>query len=124
VLTIYGIVNCDSCRKARKWLEQHGTTYRFHDLRADGLDRGMLERWAKAAGWQSLLNTRSTSWRALPQDARSDVDERKSISLMLEHPTLVKRPVAELGQTVLVGFSADRYAAMTKQAPRISRCGQ
>jgi len=109
VLTLYGIPNCDTCRKARRFLEQEGVDYRFHDLREDGLDRATVERWVAAAGLDALLNRRSTTWRQLPAGDRDHLTESAAIELMLAHPTLVKRPVAEKGKNVRVGFNADVY---------------
>ena len=109
-LTIYGIPNCDTCRKARKYLDGNETGYRFHDVREDGLDRAMVATWARAVDWRKLLNTRSTTWRGLSEDLRSDVDERKAIELIAAHPTLLKRPVAVAGDRVEVGFSPEVYA--------------
>ena len=109
MLTIYGIPNCDTCRKARKWLEAEGVAHRFHDLREDGLDRAMLERWSTRVDWKKLLNTRSTTWRGLAAKEKQDLDAGKAIALMLEHPTLVKRPVAETGSNLIVGFSTGAY---------------
>ena len=109
MLTLYGIPNCDTCRKARRFLEQEGVDYRFHDLRADGLDRATVERWVAAAGVDALLNRRSTTWRQLPAGDRDQLTESAAIELMLAHPTLVKRPVAEKGKIVRVGFNADVY---------------
>jgi len=110
MLTIYGIKSCDKCRKARKWLETHGHEFHFHDLRNDGLDETLLRRWAAGVGWRSLLNTRSTTWRGLPGDEKQEVDEHKAIELMLAHPTLVKRPIAETDATIVVGFTADQLS--------------
>jgi Spx/MgsR family transcriptional regulator len=108
MLTLFGIGSCDSCRKARKWLDTNGVEHRFHDLRADGLDRSMLERWAATVGWRSLLNTRSTTWRGLTEADKQDIDDQKAFDLMLRHPTLVKRPITESGSDVIVGFNPDR----------------
>lgn len=113
LLTLHGLKNCDSCRKAMKWLDASGSTYRFHDLRADGLDRDMLERWTESAGWEALLNRRSTTWRGLADSAKDGLNEERAIELMLEYPTLIKRPIAESGSRVLVGFSAATYEALT-----------
>jgi arsenate reductase len=110
LLTIYGIPNCDSCRKTRKWLDTNGIEYEFHDLRQDGVDETMLERWAGAVGWKALLNTRSTTWRGLPDADKQAVDESRAIRLMATHPTLVKRPVAEQGSKVTVGFSPQSFS--------------
>ena len=110
MLTIYGIPNCDSCKKARKWLEENLLEHRFHDLRADGLARNTLLRWTGRVGWQKVLNTRSTTWRGISESERQDMNEERALELMLAHPTLVKRPVLETKNVVLVGFSPDTYA--------------
>jgi len=112
VLTIYGIPNCDTCRKARKWLEANSVQHQFHDFRVDGLKNSALARWIKCVGWQKLLNTRSTTWRGIPDAERHDMNEKRAMELMLKHPTLVKRPIAEKGKLVLVGFSADAYSSV------------
>ena len=112
MLTLYGIPNCDSCRKARKWLDQQNVAHRFHDLRADGVDRGMLERWLSDMDWRALLNMRSATWRGLDDEDKADVDADRAIELMLAHPTLIKRPVVEAGDTVLTGFSPASYAKL------------
>ncbi|MDX1405708.1 MAG: arsenate reductase [Woeseiaceae bacterium] len=109
MLTLYGIPSCDACRNARKWLTDHGMEHRFHDLRADGLDTSMLERWSRALEWQDLLNRRSVTWRKVPEVDRASLDSNKAISLMLDQPTLVKRPVLETDDVVVVGFSPDTY---------------
>jgi arsenate reductase len=101
--------NCDICRKARKWLTDSGRQHHFHDLRKDGLDMQMLERWADRLDWQSLLNTRSLTWRKIPPDDRADLNRDRAIALMLDQPTLVKRPLLEWRELVTVGFSAASY---------------
>jgi len=111
VLTLYGIPNCDTCRKARRWLSEHSVEYRFHDLRVDGLERATLERWVDHAGWKKLLNTRSTTWRNIPAAARENLDRAKALTLLLENPTLVKRPVVVFGARTLVGFDANIYTS-------------
>lgn len=114
MLTLYGIPNCDSCRKARKWLDGNGVSHRFHDLRADGIDEKRLRAWQKSVDWKALLNTRSTTWRGLPEKERSGVDADRAVALMVQHPTLIKRPVLETGRKLLVGFSPANYAALRK----------
>lgn len=109
MLTVYGIPNCDSCRKARKWLDAQSVAHRFHDLRADGLDRKTLDRWLQHADWRALLNTRSATWRAIPAAGKEDLDEARAIALMLDNPTLVKRPVLVARDAIEIGFSAERY---------------
>ncbi len=115
MLTVYGIPSCDSCRNARKWLEEHGKEHRFHDLRADGLDMNMLERWAGALEWEKLLNTRSLTWRKVPEVDRAGLNSVKAMALMLDEPTLVKRPVLETDEVVVVGFTADSYEKLFEQ---------
>lgn len=115
LLTLYGIASCDTCRKARKWLAQQSYEYEFHDLREDGLDIQLLERWAKRISWEKLLNTRSLTWRKLPEVDRADMSKNKALASMLEQPTLVKRPVLECAQFIAVGFSPDNYKAIFMQ---------
>lgn len=109
MLRMYGIANCDTCRKARKWFERQSAAVEFHDLRSDGLTRTMLGRWAGKVDWNALLNKRSTTWRRLPATDREGLDRERALALMLEHPTLVKRPVLEFDGGVEIGFSAERY---------------
>ncbi len=111
-VTVYGIANCDQCRKALAWLREHDIAHRFHDFRVDGLDRGMLERWCSHLPWNSLLNRRGLTWRGLDDAARAQVvDQASAVELMLAHPTLVKRPVIVLDDGLQLGFSAQRLAA-------------
>ncbi len=105
MITIFGLRNCDSCKKARAWLDETGLKYRFHDFRQDGLPDGALANWCNVVGWEPLLNRRSTTWRGLDEADRSDLDAVKARQLMETHPTLIKRPVFETAGTVLVGFS-------------------
>jgi len=111
VLALYGITSCDTVRKARRWLETRGIAYEFVDLRAGGLDRAKLVTWSDALGWDQLVNRRSTTWRNLPLDRRESIgDSENLIQLLLEQPTLIKRPVLERSDGVLlVGFDAERY---------------
>jgi len=112
VIVIYGLKNCDSCRKAVKLLEAGGRPFRFHDLRADGLTGDRLARWLAAVGWEVLLNRRSTTWRDLPEVDKAGLDAAKAAGLMERHPTLVKRPVVEAGDRVVVGFGPAEQAAL------------
>ena len=113
MITLCGIKNCDSVKKARKWLENNNTNYHFHDFRTEGLEQGKLQQWIKTVGWQTLLNRRSTSWRELPEDIKDNIDETSALALMLENPTLIKRPVLELDDgKVQVGFKAENYASL------------
>ena len=110
--TIYGIRNCDTMKKARAWLESRGVDHDFHDYKVSGIDRAKLEAWAKVVGWEVLLNRAGTTFRKLPDNRKQNIDERKAFELMLEQPSMIKRPVFERGKTVLVGFSEDRYSGI------------
>jgi arsenate reductase (glutaredoxin) len=110
MLTIYGIKSCSTCREARKWLDARDFAYRFHDLREDGIDIQTLERWADSVEWERLLNKSSLTWRKLPDVDRSGMTRNHALAAMIEHPTLVKRPVLEKGKQVALGFSAQQYA--------------
>jgi arsenate reductase len=110
MLTLYGLKNCDTCRKARTWLDQRGLPHRFHDFRADGLDSELLEQFEQVLGWEALLNRRGTTWRVLPEADRADLDRGKALALMLAHPALVKRPLLVAEGRTLLGFSPDQYA--------------
>jgi Spx/MgsR family transcriptional regulator len=107
--TIYGIPNCDTMKKARTWLDSRGVGYAFHDYRASGLDARTLDGWVDKLGWEVLLNKASTSFRALPEGDKQNLDARKAKALMLANPTMVKRPVLDLGDRLLVGFKPDIY---------------
>ena len=107
--TLYGIKNCDSVKKARRWLEDQGLDYRFHDFRADGLSAERLALWEAELGYATLLNTRGTTWRKLEAAQRENLDRERAVALMLAQPSLVKRPVLESGGKTLVGFSPDDY---------------
>ncbi|WP_375291426.1 ArsC family reductase [Qipengyuania sp.] len=108
---IYGIPNCDSIKKARKWLEEQGLDYTFHDYKKEGVDAGALERWADTCGWEVLLNRRGTTFRKLDEAAKTDIDRDKALALMQAHPSLIKRPVATRtdGDRVLVGFAVSEW---------------
>jgi len=112
VLKLYGIPNCDTCRKARKWLEENNVDHVFHDVREDGLEIQMIERWASKVDWVTLLNTRSRTWRSLPAKARDNVTKTSAMALMLESPTLVKRPIFESERFFAVGFSPRRSSEL------------
>ena len=111
-MILYGIKNCDTVKKARKWLEAHRVEYRFHDLRVDGLDPTRLSTWVRAVGWEALLNRRGTTWRGLSESERADLDEERAMALMLAHPSLIKRPVLEYGRDLRVGFKEADYAGL------------
>ncbi len=110
--TLVGIKNCDSVKKARKWLDSHGVAYTFHDLREQGVEKTELAQWLDAVGWETLLNRRSTSWKQLSDSDRSDVDRGKALVLMLTNPTLIKRPVLIAGKAIRAGFSEAEYRSI------------
>ena len=109
-ITIHGIRNCDTMKKAFAWLEAKGVAYRFHDYKTAGLDRAMLEAWAQQAGWEALLNRAGTTFRKLPEEQKQGLDAAKAIALMLAQPSMVKRPVLDVRGQLLVGFSPDAWA--------------
>jgi len=109
-ITIYGIKNCDTMKKARDWLDTHKVDYAFHDYKATGVDRRLLETWVKKIGWDVLLNRAGTTFKKLPDDRKAQLDEAKAIALMVEQPSMIKRPVLSFGGELLVGFKPERYA--------------
>jgi arsenate reductase (glutaredoxin) len=113
-VTIYGIRNCDTMKKARAWLDARGIAYTFHDYAKAGIDRGQLERWARNGGWERLCNRAGTTFKKLPDAETRDLTEAKAIDLMVARPSMIKRPVLTIGgsgaERVLVGFSPDAYA--------------
>lgn len=108
-VVLYGLASCDTTRAARRWLKHIGVDYHFHDVRAEGVSRALIKRWVGARGWQKVLNRASGTWRALPEGDKADVDAAKAIALIVEHPTLLKRPVLESGDLHLIGFDADSW---------------
>jgi arsenate reductase len=114
MITLYGLKNCDTCRKARKWLDGEGIAHRFHDVRADGLDADRIAGWAATLGWETLLNRRGTTWRQISEKDKENVDEKKAVALMAVHPALIKRPVFETGSGMFVGFGASEQAALRR----------
>ena len=112
-ITIYGIKNCDTMKKARAFLDKKGVAYDFHDYKSQGIERAKLEGWAKKAGWETLLNKAGTTFRQLPDKDKEGLTEAKAIALMLAQPSMIKRPVLELGGgRILVGFRPEDYAAL------------
>lgn len=110
-VTIYGIKNCDTMKKARTWLDEQGIAYQFHDYKTAGIDRATLEGWESRVGWQVLLNRAGTTFRKLPDDAKEGLDASRALDLMLEQPSMIKRPVLVAGNDLLVGFKPAEYAA-------------
>jgi len=112
--TLYGIPNCDTMKKARKWLTDNGIEYEFHDYKKAGIDEATLRTWIDQVGWEVLLNRRGMMWRKVPQDVKDNIDESSAISLMLETPSIIKRPVLRTGSELHVGFKPDQYAEIFK----------
>jgi arsenate reductase len=108
-ITIYGIKNCDTMKKARLWLDSHGVAYSFHDYKAEGIERERLVRWAKQVGWETLLNRAGTTFRKLDDADKERLSETKAIALMLAQPSMIKRPVLDIGGKLLVGFEPGIY---------------
>ena len=108
--TIYGIKNCDTMKKARAWLDSNGVAYEFHDYKAAGVDKDKLKAWSDRVGWETLLNRAGTTFRKLPEADKEGLTEKKALALMLAQPSMIKRPVLELGSKLLVGFKPEVYA--------------
>ena len=110
-VTIHGIRNCDTMKKARVWLETHGVAHAFHDYKVEGIERGRLEGWVDQVGWEVLLNRSGTTFRKLPEADRTGLDRARAVALMLAQPSMIKRPVLEGAGDLLVGFKPEAYAA-------------
>jgi arsenate reductase len=108
-VTVYGIKNCDTMKKARAWLDGRGVAYRFHDYKAEGIGRDAVEAWVRLVGWETLLNRAGTTFRKLPDAAKVELSEAKAVALMLDQPSMIKRPVLDLDGRLLVGFKPEQY---------------
>jgi Spx/MgsR family transcriptional regulator len=108
--TIYGIKNCDTMKKARAWLDSNGVAYDFHDYKAVGVAKEKLKAWSDKVGWETLLNRAGTTFKKLPEADKEGLNEKKALALMLAQPSMIKRPVLEMGSKLLVGFKPDVYA--------------
>jgi len=117
-ITIYGIKNCDTMKKARAWLDDHGVTYGFHDYKLAGIAKDKLKQWSDEVGWETLLNRAGTTFKKLPDADKEGLNERKALSLMLAQPSMIKRPMLDLDGKLLVGFKPDIYG---KEVPSKSR---
>jgi arsenate reductase (glutaredoxin) len=109
-VTVYGIKNCDTIKKARAWLDENGVAYAFHDYKSAGIDAARLAKWIDTLGWEPLLNRAGTTFRKLPEADKADLDAAKAAALMLAQPSMIKRPVVEYPGGLLVGFAPDRFA--------------
>lgn len=112
MITLYGISNCDTVKKARTWLDQHNIDYQFHDFRKDGIDRGQVDNWIKAIGWETLINKRSTTWKNLDEKTKQAMSANTVVEIILEQPTLIKRPLLSSDNYCRVGFKAADYEAL------------
>lgn len=110
-ITMYGIKNCDTIKKARTWLDSNGIAFAFHDYKAAGIDAATVRRWVDEHGWEVILNRAGTTYRALPDADKQGIDADKAVALMVANPSMIKRPVLDLGDRRLVGFKPDAYAA-------------
>lgn len=113
-VVIYGIPNCDTMKKARAWLEQNGVTHTFHDYKKQGIDRARLEGWVDELGWDTVLNRAGLSFKKLPEEARASVDRDRAIALMLANPSMIKRPILDMGERRVAGFKPELYADALK----------
>lgn len=107
--TLYGIKNCDTMKKARSWLDARGIAYVFHDYKVSGIDRTRLEGWVRSVGWEALLNRVGTTFRKLPEADRIDLNESRAVALMLDQPSMIKRPVLDLEGRLVIGFKPEQY---------------
>jgi Spx/MgsR family transcriptional regulator len=112
VTTLYGIKNCDTVKKARKWLDHAGVSYQFHDVRDDGLAPEQVRQWLAELGWANVINKRSTTWKQLPAEQREQMDENAALTAIIDHPTLMKRPLLDTGSERLVGFKEAQYSKL------------
>lgn len=111
MLTIYGIPNCDTMKKARKWLDSHHIEYEFHDYKKQGITKAKLKDWCTKADWEQLLNRRGTTWRKLDEETKNSINKTKAIDIMAENTSIIKRPVIENNGSILIGFSDEEYSA-------------
>ncbi|PCJ85967.1 MAG: ArsC family reductase [Thiotrichaceae bacterium] len=112
MIKIYGIPNCDTMKKARKWLDNNNLKYEFHDYKKQGVPEHQLKKWVKHAGWDTVLNKRGTTWRKLDDSIKVNIDENSAIQVMLDNPSAIKRPILESGKKLLVGFKEEEYRTL------------
>ncbi len=118
MLTLHGIKSCDSCRKARSFLKDQGIEHQFHDVREDGLNIQMIERWGEQVEWEQLLNKKSLTWRKIPEVDRASLTRDRAYALMIENPTLIKRPVLEIEKSIVIGFDETKYSDVIETLPK------
>ncbi|MES9848148.1 MAG: ArsC family reductase [Candidatus Thiodiazotropha sp.] len=112
MVKLYGIPNCDTMKKARRWLDEHGIAYQFHDYKKVGVDEKLLRQWVARIGWEALLNRRGMMWRKLDDSVKTEINEENAIRVMLETPSIIKRPVLEADKTLHVGFTKEAYSRL------------
>lgn len=114
MITLYGIPNCNSVSKARKWLTENNIDYCFHNFNKQGLEQTTLDKWLDVLGWEVLLNKRGTTWRKLPEDTKADIDRNKASLIMLDNTTIIKRPVLNINGDFHIGFKNEQYEEIFK----------
>jgi len=112
MITLYGIPNCDTMKKARKWLDEAGVEYQFHNYKKDGLDPALAEQWLSELGWEVLINKRGTTWRALTDEQKTNMDNQNALAVMLDNPSIIKRPLLDTGSSKTLGFKAEQYESL------------
>jgi Spx/MgsR family transcriptional regulator len=112
MITVYGIANCDTMKKARRWLDEHGVAYAFHDYKKHGLDEGLLRAWVAELGWDALVNRKGSTWRKLPPETRESMDQEAAIRVMLASPSIIRRPLIDTGSARHIGFSPEQYQGL------------
>ena len=111
-ITVYGIKNCDTMKKARVWLDDQGVEYVFHDYKKEGVPEAELRRWIDTLGWETVINRRGTTWRKLDQDVRDNMDAEQAVPVALDNPSIIKRPILQHGEALVAGFNADQWQAL------------
>lgn len=111
-ITMYGIPNCDTIKKAKKWLEAEGVEYQFHDYRKQGIDKAMVETFCQQLGWENVVNKRGTTYRQLTQEQKDNLNQESAIELLVEQPAMIKRPILVINNDYHLGFKADQYATI------------
>ena len=109
MITLYGIPNCDTVKKAQKWLDSHNVSYQFHDFRKDGIDSATVSTWLETLGWDKVVNKRSTTWRGLSDETKTNMNAQLALTEILQQPTLIKRPVVDTGKAILIGFNEQQF---------------
>lgn len=112
MITLFGIKNCDSIKKARNWLTDHGIEYQFHDVRSDGIEAASIDQWIDQLGWETVVNRRGTTWRKLDSSIQDSCGRDNITALLLEHPAMIKRPVLDIDGEISIGFKPDLYKSI------------